>query len=75
LTYPCFRKRIEPTGSKIFYYSNKPINEKYTVSYRIGNFNVLNAQQARAKAIIYASRIIEGKDPVQIKRELKAELT
>ena len=69
------RLRIAPTGSKIFYYCYKPVNEKYVVSYKIGNFNVLNVQQARDKATLYASGIIEGKDPVQIKRELKAELT
>jgi integrase len=69
------RLRIEPTGSKIFYYSYKPANERHTVSYRIGNFNVLNVQEARDKATLYASGIIEGKDPVQIKRELKTELT
>jgi len=58
------RLRIEPTGSKIFYYSYKPANERHTVSYRIGNFNVLNVQEARDKATLYASWIIEGKDPV-----------
>ena len=69
------RIRVEPTGSRIFHYCYKPANEKNTVPYRIGNFNVLNVKQTRDKAIIYASGIVEGKDPVQIKRELKAELT
>ena len=69
------RLRIGITGSKTFYYCYKPVSEKYVVSYKIGNFNVLNVQQAREKATLYASGIIEGKDPIQIKRELKAGLT
>ena len=69
------RLYVHVPGSKLFYFSYKPLNEKNWVRYKIGSFNILNVKQTRDKAKLYASGIIEGKDPVQVKRELKAELT
>ena len=69
------RLYVQPSSSKTFYYAYRPKNEKNFVRYKIGTFNVLNVQQARNKAKKYAHGIVEGKEPVQIKRELKGELT
>ena len=69
------RMYIEKTGTKTFYYTYRPKNEKNFIRYRIGSFNILNVKQARDKAKKYAAAIVEGKEPAQIKRELKGELT
>jgi len=71
---PGLRIYIQPSGSKIFYFAYKQQNQKNWVRYKIGNFNVLNVIQARAKAKKYGAAILEGKDPVEIRRELKEEL-
>ena len=72
---PGLRIYIHPnSGAKIFYFAYKPQNQKNWVRYKIGNFNILNVIQARAKAKKYGAAILEGKDPVEIKRELKEEL-
>jgi integrase len=72
---PGLRIYVQPSGSRIFYFAYKPSNQKNWVRYKIGNFNILNLPQARAKAKKYGAAILEGKDPVEIKRELKEELT
>ena len=72
---PGLRIYVEKSGSKSFYYCYKPSNQRHTVRYPIGNFNITNVPVARDKARKYAVAIVDGKDPVQIKRELKAELT
>jgi len=69
------RLYVQPSSSKTFYYAYKPKNEKNWVRYKIESFNTMNVQQARDKAKKYAHGIVEGKEPVQIKRELKGELT
>jgi len=71
---PGLRIYIQPSGSKIFYFAYKPQNQKNWVRYKIGNFNILNVKQARDKAKKYGAAILEGKDPVEIKRELREEL-
>jgi|TARA_Y100000294_G_scaffold2289_1_gene2511 integrase len=71
---PGLRIYIHPSGSNIFYFAYKPKNQKNWVRYKLGNFNILNLPQARAKAKKYGAAILEGKDPVEIKRELKEEL-
>ena len=70
---PGLRIYIQPSGSKIFYFAYKPQNQENWVRYKIGNFNILNVKQARDKAKKYGAAILEGKDPVEIKRELKEE--
>ena len=40
----------------------------------LGNFTLLNVPAARAKAKRYGAAILDGKDPVIARRELKAEL-
>ena len=72
---PGLRIYVEKSASKSFYYCYKPGNQRHTVRYPIGNFNITNVPVARDKARKYAVAIVDGKDPVQIKRELKAELT
>ena len=69
------RLYVRTSGSKIFYYCYKPKNEKNWVRYHVGNFNILNVKQARDKAKKYAALIVEGIDPVLVKREMKTELT
>ena len=69
------RLYVEKTGTKTFYYTYRPKNEKNFIRYKIGSFNILNVKQARDHAKKYAALIPEGKDPVQVKRELKVELT
>jgi len=69
------RLYVEKTGTKTFYYTYRPKNEKNYVRYKIGSFNVLNVKQARDHAKKYAAGIVDGKEPVQIKRDLKGELT
>ena len=69
------RMYVRTSGSKIYYYCYKPLNEKNWVRYKIGNFNVLNVIQARDKAKKYAALIVEGVDPVLVKREMKTELS
>jgi integrase len=71
---PGLRAYIQPSGSVIFYFAYKPKNQKNWVRYKIGNFNILNVKQARDKAKKYGAAILEGKDPVEIRRELKEEL-
>ena len=72
---PGLRIYINKCGSKKFYFCYKTNNQKHTVRYPIGSFNIINVPQARDKAKKYAAAIVDGKDPVQIKRELKGELT
>jgi|TARA_B100001971_G_scaffold62399_1_gene57411 integrase len=72
---PGLRIYVQPSGSMTFYYAYKPLNEKNWVRFKIGNFNVINVVQARNKAKKYAAAILEGKDPVLVKRELKHEPT
>ncbi len=48
------RMYIEKTGTKTFYYTYRPKNEKNFIRYRIGSFNILNVKQARDKAKKYA---------------------
>jgi integrase len=69
------RLYVRISGSKIFYYCYKPKNEKNWVRYNVGNFNVINVIQARDKAKKYAALIVDGIDPVLVKREMKTELT
>jgi len=69
------RLYVQPSGSKTFYYAYKPLNHKNWVRFKVGNFNVINVIQARNKAKKYAAAILEGKDPVLVKRELKQEPT
>ena len=71
---PGLRAYIQPSSSVIFYFAYKPKNQKNWVRYKIGNFNILNVKQARDKAKKYGAAILEGKDPVEIRRELKEEL-
>ena len=65
------RLYVRTSGSKIFYYCYKPKNEKNWVRYHVGNFNILNVKQAIDKAKKYAALIVEGIDPVLVKREMK----
>ena len=71
---PGLRAYIQPSGSIIFYFAYKPNNQKNWVRHKIGNFNILNVKQARDKAKKYGAAVLEGKDPVEIRRELKEEL-
>jgi len=72
---PGLRIYIEVSGTKTFYYAYKPENKKDWVRIKIGSFAILNVPQARNKAQHYATAILDGKDPVIAKRELKAENT
>ena len=73
---PGLRIYVQPnTGSIIFYYCYKPLGQKNWVRFKIGNFNIINVKQARDKARKYAAAILDGKDPVLVKRELKHEST
>ena len=72
---PGLRIYVHPSGSIIFYYAYRPANQKNFVRFKIGNFNVINVKQARDKAKKYAAAILEGKDPVLVKRELRQEST
>jgi len=71
---PGLRAYIQPSGSIIFYFAYKPKNQKNWVRHKIGNFNILNVKQARDKAKKYGAAILDGKDPVEIRRELREEL-
>lgn len=66
---------VQPSGSKKGYYAYCPKNEKNWVREPLGNFNVMNIEQMRNKARTFSAGLLEGKDPVQLKRELKAEPT
>ena len=70
---PGLRIYVEESGTKTFFYTYKPKNEKNWVRVKIGNFSILNVPNARNKARHYATAILDGKDPVIAKRELKAE--
>ena len=70
---PGLRIYVEESGTKTFFYAYKPKNEKNWARVKIGNFSILNVPQARDKARHYATAILDGKDPVIAKRELKAE--
>jgi len=72
---PGLRVYYQPSGSVTFYYGYRPANQKNFVRFKIGNFNVINVKQARDKARKYAAAILDGKDPVLVKRELKQEPT
>ena len=72
---PGLRIYVEVSGTKTFYFAYKPKQQKNWVRYKIGNFNILNIPRARAMAQKYGAAIIDGKEPVEAKRELKAELT
>jgi hypothetical protein len=72
---PGLRVYYQPSGSATFYYGYRPANQKNFVRFKIGNFNVINVKQARDKARKYAAAILDGKDPVLVKRELKLEST
>ena len=71
---PGLRIYVETSGTKNFYYCYKPKNEKNWVRIKLGNFTLLNVPGARAKAKRYGAAILDGKDPVVARRELKAEL-
>jgi predicted GH43/DUF377 family glycosyl hydrolase len=49
-------------------------NEKNWVRIKLGNFTLLNVPGARAKAKRYGAAILDGKDPVIARRELKSYL-
>ena len=66
---------VQPSGSKKGYYAYCPKNQKNWIREPLGNFNVMNIEQMRNKARTFSAGLLEGKDPVQLKRELKAELT
>ena len=72
---PGLRIYVEVSGTKTFYFAYKPKQQKNWVRYKIGNFNILNIPKARSMAQKYGAAIIDGKEPVEAKRELKAELT
>ena len=46
---PGLRIYVETSGTKNFYYCYKPKNEKNWVRFKLGNFTLLNAPQARQK--------------------------
>ncbi len=71
---PGLRIYVEVSGTKTWYYAYKPDNEKNWARVKIGNFSILNVPQARDKAKRYAAAILDGKDPVIAKRELKDEM-
>ena len=70
---PGLRIYVEESGTKTFFYTYKPKNEKNWVRVKIGNFSIMNVPNARNKARHYATAILDGKDPVIAKRELKSE--
>ena len=72
---PGLRIYVETSGTKNFYYCYRPKNEKNWVRIKLGNFTLLNVPAARAKAQRYGAAILDGKEPVVARRELKAELT
>mgnify|MGYP005816506031 CR=1 FL=1 len=72
---PGLRIYVEKSGTKTFYFAYKPNHQKNWVRFKLGNFNIINLPKARTMAKQYGTAIIDGKEPVEAKRELKAELT
>ena len=70
---PGLRIYVEESGTKTFFYTYKPKDEKNWVRVKIGSFQIINIPKARDKARRYGNDILDGKDPVIAKRELKAE--
>ena len=70
---PGLRIYVEESGTKTFFYTYKPKHEKNWVRVKIGSFQIINIPKARDKARRYGNDILDGKDPVIAKRELKAE--
>ena len=66
---------VLPSGTRKGYYAYCPKNQKNWIREPLGNFNVMNIEQMRNKARKFAVAILEGRDPAEIKRELKKEPT
>ena len=72
---PGLRIYVEKSGTKTFYFAYRPKQRKNWVRFKLGSFSIINVPKARSMAQKYGAAIIDGKEPVEAKRELKAELT
>ena len=68
---PGLRIYVEKSASKSFYYCYKPGNQRHTVRYPIGNFNITNIPAAREIVVLPAP---EGEDRTSIRPRLEKEL-